>query len=180
MRGLLTFLTLETGVTRYRTGVLVLSADPDIARRALARTQASFPRIQWAYVAPRLYKTMLPSVAEVYWIDDAKRAPADFLSKLRRRKFDLCIVLHPGRRSFRNAKIAAWLVNARRFVIYDEQGEFVLADRSRWKTLFYHFSSRAAQSLNMVFFPFGFLYLIARTFWLKRRTSCTSGNAGAI
>src|SRR5579872_2403907 len=169
MRGLFSFFSADTGFSDFHTALVVLSADPDTAKWALTATRTRFPYLHFTFVAPEAYRAMLPPESGLVSLEQAKRSPLRFVREIRSRNFDLCIVLHPGRPSFRKAKILPFFVNARRILIYNEEGEFIPLSRHHSAHLFRHFGSRAARKLRWLALPCAMAYLALRTLRLQSR-----------
>jgi hypothetical protein len=176
MRGLLNLFTKEQELRGHRTGIFVASAEPDVVAKALPIMQERFPEVLFTFLVSRAYAELFPSMAgvwgsaEVLWIDQIKVNPIRRLIALRRRRFDLCVMLWSGRPTFRITKVAAFLLKARRVIVYDENGDSVVLDRANWK----YMVSRATSLVRQwrpprPFYPFGFLYLLGRTLWLTAR-----------
>lgn len=171
MRGWLTVTTRENSLSTYRTGILVASAEPELVKIVHDHIRSRFPVLDLAFLAPSSYGEFLVGLGQRFWIDEMKRHPARSLSELRKHEFDLAFVLLDGRPTFRKAKIAAFLLNSRRVIIYTGDGNSIVVDRAHWKALlqFWHNRGKAFRLGSVLFIPFGFLYLLARTVWLCRR-----------
>jgi hypothetical protein len=171
MRGLLTLLTSENNLRRYRSGIFLASAAPELVKRVLPLIQQEMPDATFAYLAPMAYAPLFSSGAETVWLDDVKAEPVRTLLGLRRRKFDVVVLLLTGNPTFRKPKLASLVLNPNRFVIFNENADVLIADRRRWnglrrlvvrRTKMYYLGS-------LLFFPFGLLYLLGRTLWLVSR-----------
>ncbi len=171
MRGCFSLLTREADVNRYRTGIFVASAEPDVISKVLVELERKFPQLTFTYLAPFMYRDLLMGRGEAVWIDDVKAHPARSLRELRERKFDVAFLVLAGRPTFRKAKLAGFLLNPRRLVICTEDGSSFLADRAHWKAMLRHIRARWKRypAGAVLFVPFGFLYLAGRTLWLRRR-----------
>jgi len=170
MRGLLTLLTKETSLRQYRSGIFVASAAPDLVKKILPAVQTDLPDITLAHLAPMAYAGLF-SGGETIWLEDVKSAPLSFLRELRRRGFDLVILVLPGNPTFRKLKLASFILKPRRFIIYNENADVLIVDRARWKDLRQLVLRRTRMYYpgSLVFFPFGLLYLLGRTLWLMSR-----------
>jgi len=170
MRGLLTLLTKETSLRQYRSGIFVASAAPDSVKKILPLVQTELPDVTLAHLAPMAYVDLF-SGGETIWLEDVKAAPISSLLKLRRRKFDLVILLLPGTPTFRKLKLASLILKPRRFIIYNENADVLLVDRARWKDLRKLVLRRTRMYYpgSLLFFPFGLVYLLGRTLWLMSR-----------
>jgi hypothetical protein len=171
MRGWFTVLTKEKGLSSYRTGILVASAEPELVKLTADHIQSSFPGLDLSFLAPSQYSEFLAGRGQTLWTDGLKAHPARSLRSLRQLSFDLVFVLLAGRPTFRKAKLAAFVLNPRRIIIYTEDGNSIVVDRAHWKAIlrllgnrsrFYRFGS-------VLFIPIGFLYLAGRTIWLCKR-----------
>src|ERR1700740_1138737 len=136
MRGLFSLLTKEDELPAYRTGIFVASAEPDVVARVFPILQEQFPEVSFAFLVSRAYAELFPWMAgvwgsaEVVWIDQIKANPIRWLIALRKRRFDLCVMLWSGRPTFRMSKIAALLLKARRVIVCDENRDSVVLDRT--------------------------------------------------
>ena len=171
MRGWFTVLTKEKALSSYRTGILVASAEPELVKIVLEHIQLTFPGLNLSFLAPSPYSELWANRGQAFWTDDLKTHPLRSLRSLRQSSFDLVFVLLAGRPSFRKAKLAAFLLKPRRFIIYTEDGNSIVVDRTYRKSIlrllrnrsrFYRFGS-------VLFIPIGFLYLAVRTMWLCKR-----------
>jgi SAM-dependent methyltransferase len=135
MRGFFSFFSKESDLRRYRTGVFVATAENDVIAKILPALPKRFPQVSFTFLAPQAYAELFSSVGETVWIEEIKSKPVRWLASLRSRKFDLCVVLFTGRRTYRKAKFAALLLNARRTIAYDETGDSFELDRAHWKLL---------------------------------------------
>jgi hypothetical protein len=171
MRGWLTVLTKESAVSRYRTGIFVASSEPDVAKRAFDHVQSNFSQLSLAFLAPSAYSELLAGRAQPFWTEDLRAHPIQSLRALRKLNFDLAFVLLAGRPTFHKAKLAAFLLNTRRVVIYTEDGNSIVVDRAHWNALIRLLRNqcRFCRVGSILFIPFGFLYLLGRTFWLCKR-----------
>ena len=171
MRGLLTLLTKETRWDRYRTGILVASAEPDAIAAVLPVVREEFPAITFTFLTPRSYAYLLSPVADVTWLEEIKAAPLRSLLGLRRRKFDVVLLVLTGTPTFRRMKLATLLLSPRRFIISNENAEFLIVDRARWNGLWRFAVQRTRKCYvdSLLLFPFGLLYLLGRTLWLVSR-----------
>jgi hypothetical protein len=171
MRGLLTLLTKEPDFKRHRSAILVASAEPHAVTAVLTFVREEFPEIRFTYLVPESYSNLLSSSADITGLEEVKAAPIRSLGRLRRRKFDLVILMLTGTPNFRRLKIAALLLNPRRFIICNENTEFLIVDRARWNSLWAFAVHRTRKYYvgGPLFFPFGLLYLFGRTLWLVLR-----------
>ena len=176
MRGWFTLLTGRYNPDTYHTGVFVASAEPEVISAILPLMRDHFPKASFTYVASRAYAEQLSWVAEafngteVFWIESLKATPIRALSSLRKRRFDVCIAVWQGHPTFLITKAAAFWLNARKFVIYDENGNAVPLDRTNWRYLLARLWLELRKSSAILFYPFGFTYLLARTFYLYTRS----------
>jgi hypothetical protein len=169
MRGCLSLLTKERG-TAYRTGLFLASAERDIIAKIRPRIPKQWPGVHFTIVAPQAYADEFQSESDVLWLEQVRAIPLRWLRTLRRRKFDLCIVLLAGRPTFRKLKMAVLLLNTKRIVVYNENGDSVIVDRDHWGKVCAHFMHRARRLRPYTFFvPFGITYLLLRTLWLTMR-----------
>jgi hypothetical protein len=175
MRGLLSLLIRGRDSSDYRTGVFVASAEPDIIAKVLPEIRRRFPQVSFSFLASQAYAELFPWMREVFgkqevlWIEQVKANPVRGLVALRKRQFDLCMMLWSGRPTFRVTKLAAFSLNARRFIVYNEDGDSLLLDRTNWKYIIAHVSARVRRWRPKSLFPFGFFYLLGRTLWLRTR-----------
>lgn len=170
MRGCLSPFTIERNPGAYRSGLFLASAELDVIGKVRPIMAKHWPHVNFTVVAPQGYAHEFGSEANVLWLERVKSAPLKSLRDLRRRKVDLCVVLWAGRPTFRKLKAAALFLNARRVVIYNENGDSVIMDAAHWMSLCTHILRRAkGHQPFTLFLPFGFSYLVVRTFWLSLR-----------
>ena len=176
MRGSLSLFTKATDLENYRTGIFVATAEPDVMAKALRGLQEQFPQITFTFLVSRYYAGLFPWIveilesAEVLWIEQVKANPIRWLRALRERKFDLCMVLWPDRPTFRMSKFAAFSLNARTMIAYDENGDLFVLDRTNWKYMLSCCRSCLRRwTPGGLLYPFGFVYLLGRTLWLTAR-----------
>ena len=170
MRGFSSLFTKEGNARKYGTGLFVASAEADVISKAKPEIAKRWPAVKFTYLAAEGHADEFQGEKDVLWLERVKLTPLRSLAELRRRRFDLCIVLWSGRPTFRKLKLAPWLVNASRVVVYNEHGGSVVVDRVHWKQLLAHMSRRVRRSHPYtLFFPFGLVYLLGRTFWLSAR-----------
>lgn len=176
MRGLVNLFTKAGDLGGYRTGVFIASAEPDVLARALPALKKRLPQISFSFLLSRAYAEQFPWIGEAFvgqevlWIEQLKTNPSRWFMRLRKRQFDLCVVLWSGRPTFRMTKVAAFLLKTRRMIVYDEKGHSFVLDRKRWKYIL----ARARPRLwkgppEILFVPFGFVFLLVRTLWLVAR-----------
>jgi Methyltransferase domain len=135
MRGLLSLFSTEHDLRRYCTGVFIASAEDDVITKVLPILPNQFPQVSFTFITPQAYAGLFSSPGETLWTEEIKSKPLRWLASLRKRKFDLCIVLLAGRPTYRKTKLAALLLNARRTVAYDQNGDSFELDRAHWKVL---------------------------------------------
>lgn len=175
MRGWLSLFTRERDPRVHRTGLFVASAELDLISKARPAMAKRWPDVKFTVVAPHGYAQEFAGQPEVLWLEELKSRPVRSLAALRRRHFDLCVVLFAGRPTFRKLKIAALLLNTRRTVFYNENGDSIILDRRHWKQILAHVGYRMGRSHSSVLFcPIGFLYLLLRTLWLTSRARFTA------
>jgi hypothetical protein len=142
MRGFFSFFSGEGDLRRYRTGVFVASAEADVIAKVLPTLSERFPRVSFTLMLPLGYAELFYWPGETLWMNEIRVSPVRWLASLRRRKFDLCIVLFPGRPTYRKTKLGALLLNSRRTIVYDENGNSFELDRAHWKPLLAHIRRR--------------------------------------
>jgi hypothetical protein len=176
MRGLLSLFTKAGDLGSYRTGIFIASAEPDVLARALPALKKRFPQVSFSVLLSRAYAEQSHWIGEAFvgqevlWIEQLKINPTRWFMRLRKRRFDLCVILWSGRPTFRTTKVAAFLLRTRRVVVYDEKGHSFVLDRKRWKYILVRASSRLRKGPSEVLFvPVGFVYLLLRTLWLVAR-----------
>ena len=178
MRGWLSFLTIEREACGHRTGLFVASAELDVIQRVRPALSQRWPTVEFTYLAPEGFAGEFHNDREVLWLEQLKLHPLRSLFALRRRKFDLCIVLSAGRPTFRKLKFSTLWLNARRTVVYDENGGSIVMDRAHWKQMCAHVAQRVGRSRSLSFFyPIGFIYLSLRTSWLIARSRFSARKA---
>ncbi len=171
MRGWLSLFTTEPYVSDHRTGLFVASAELDVIQRIHPVLVQRWPKVDFTYLAPEGYASEFCSESDVLWMEQLKLHPVRSLLALRRRKFDLCVVLFAGRPTFRKLKLSALWLSARRTVLYNENGDSVVMDRAHWKQMLAQVACRIRRSQRLsLFYPVGFIYLGIRTLWLSTRS----------
>jgi hypothetical protein len=186
MRGWSSLLSKDRGTERYSTGVFVATAEPSLVSTIVRHLPERFPHVTFTCLAPRSYGETVSFQGETLWFEDIKTNPLRSLIDLRRRRFDICVAILDGGPSFRKWKIAAFFLNARRILIYDENYDSLAVDRAQMWKLCRRFAVRRRQwpSFALLFFPIGFAYLLARTMWMisaarLRRTSSHAADTSA-
>jgi hypothetical protein len=176
MRGWLSLFTRTNDLGTYRTCVFVASAEPDLIAKILPSLHEHFPKISFTYLTSLAYAERFPWMAnafkngDVLWIESLKANPIRSLGSLRKRRFDLCIAVWNGRPTFLMSKVAAFWLNTRKLLVYDENGNAFAVDRENWKHMLAHvrFRLRKFPSVSL-FYPLGFPYLLGRTLYLYAR-----------
>jgi hypothetical protein len=171
MRGLLSLLSSETDLKQHRSGIFLASATTELVKRVLPLIQKEMPDVTFAYLAPTAYAHLFSAGAETFWLEEIKAEPVRSLLGLRRRKFDVLILLLTGTPTFRKLKLASLVLRPNRFIIFNENADVLIADRRRWKDLRRLFFRRTKRYYfgSLFFFPFGLFYLVCRTLWLVSR-----------
>jgi hypothetical protein len=177
MRGWLSLLTKIGDLKTYRTCVFIASAEPDVMAKIFPTLQKHFPKLSFTFIASRTYAESFSWMGEalengeVFWIESVKANPFRSLAALRKRRFDLCIVVWPGRPTFLISKIGAFWLNTRKILVYNENGNAFSLDRTNWRFVLAHarFRFRKFPSVSF-FYPVGFTYLLGRTLWLYARS----------
>jgi hypothetical protein len=168
MRGWLSILTKEKNLQRYRAGVLIASAEADVIAKAAPIALQRFPNTRFTLIAPQAHSSLLPPGQEILWLEDLKARPLRSISALRRRQFDLCVVLWANRPTYRKTKFASLFLNAQRTLFYNENADSILLARGNWETLLKHvFRHWIAGGNRLLFLPLGFPYLCGRVLWLE-------------
>lgn len=176
MRGWLSLFTTEPCASDYRTGLFVASAELDVIQRLHTELVQRWPTVEFTYLAPQGYAGEFCSGSEVLWLEQLRLHPVHSLLALRRRKFDLCVVLFAGRPTFRKLKLSALWLGARRIVLYNENGDSIVMDRAHWKQVLAHVGHRIRRARGLtLFYPAGFIYLGIRTLWLRTRSKFVGG-----
>lgn len=182
MRGWFSLFTKLGDPRTYQNGIFVASAEPDVMTKVLPALHKRFPKVSFTFLASRAYAERFSwmgeafNKAEVLWIEEMKANPIRSLAALRKRRFDLCIVVLPGRPTFLMSKLAAFWLNTRKILVYNENGDSFSVDRADWRYLLWHARFRLRKLPSMSFFyPFGFTYLLGRTLWLYVRSKVLTG-----
>lgn len=180
MRGWVSLFTKEKDLAQYRTGIFVASAEADVLVRVLPELPARFPRTTFTFLVPLRHAGLFQFPGEVLWLDHMKAGRARALRDLREKRFELCVVLSTTRPTYQKTRLAALLLNTRRTVLYNEEADLLLLDRAHWKFMVKHALRPWTRLRNrLLFFPFGFAYLLAHTWWLNRRAAaCNRGGQG--
>jgi hypothetical protein len=173
MRGWLSLFTKETELKRYRTGVLIASAESSVIKRVLSDLDRNFAQVALTYIAPFSYAEVFEDRGEPMWIEDLKANPSRSLVNLRGRHFDLAFLVLPGQPTFRKVKLGGLLLRPKRFIVYTEEADWFTVDRAHWKAVIRHAFQRIKRYYprSLLFFPFGIIYLVVRTFWLNHHHS---------
>jgi hypothetical protein len=168
MRGWSSLLSKERGTESYSTGIFVATAEPSLVGTIVRHLPERFPHLTLTCLAPRSYGETVSLQGETLWFEEIKANPLRSLIDLRRRRFDICVAILDGGPSFRKWKIAAFFLNARRILIYDENYDCLAVDRAQMWKLCRRFAMRRRPwpSFALLFFPIGFSYLLARTMWM--------------
>ena len=169
LRGFFSLLTRERDSTDYNTGIFLASSDPDITTLAVAKVREHLPHLSFTFVAPRAYGKMFPQESELITFDAVKGHGYQSVAQLRARRFDVSVVLLPGRPSFAKAKLAAFVLNTRRIFVFNEYNELIPLDASHRAYLPLLLVLRFWRRTKKILFPFGFAYLVYRTLKLKLR-----------
>jgi hypothetical protein len=171
MRGWLSLFTTEPHESDHRTGLFVASAELDVIQRVHPVLVQRWPTVEFTYLAPEHYADEFCSESEVLCSEHLRLHPVRSLLALRRRKFDLCVVLFAGRPTFRKLKLSALWLSARRTVLYNDNGDSVVMDRAHWKQVLVQVAYIMMLSRRLsLFYPVGFIYLGIRTLWLSTRS----------
>jgi hypothetical protein len=135
----------------------------------LAATQAQFPQTTFTYLAPDAYA--MGSNGHLVTFERVKQNPVKELRKLRRRNFDVCVLISTPGVQFRKPRYAALLMNCKRVFVYNENCDFCQLARGQWRRFWREFkgSRRTVRSRALLFFPFGMLYLLVRTCLMRLR-----------
>ena len=181
MRGILSVFSKERGLAQYRTGVFLATAEEDVIAKVLPALSTQFPNVAFTFLVPDCRAELFSSAGKTLWMDEIKADPLRWLASLRKRRFEVCVVLSAGRPTYRKTKLAAFLLNARRMVIYTEGGDQLIVDRANWRSLLKYGLRRLQQSCGRMtlLFPIGFAYLLGRTLWLSTRAGLRKGAANA-
>jgi hypothetical protein len=177
MRGWLSLLTIEPISPDHHTGLFVASAELDVIRKVRPALVQRWPAVEFACLAPQGFAPEFSGETDVLWLEQLKLHPFQSLFALRRRKVDLCVVLFTARPTFRKLKLSAFWLNARRTVLYNENGDSIVIDRAHWKQGLALLGGRIRRPGRSLFYPVGFLYLGIRTLWLITRSKLAGRKA---
>jgi hypothetical protein len=168
MRGWFSLLSQDRATERYLTGVFVATAEPSLVSTIVRHLPERFPNVTFTCLAPQSYHETIPFRGDTLWFEDIKETPLSSLIELRSRRFDICVAILADGASFRKWKVAAFFLNVRRILIYDENYDCFAADRAHlWKVCRYLVARRKPwPSSGLLFVPIGFPYLLARTAWM--------------
>lgn len=170
MRGWLSLFTSERDAGQYRTGIVVGSAEPELVRTVLSKLECEFPHVVFSFLGPRAYQDIVGEKFRAMWLEDAKLSPVSWLMRTRREYPDVGVILWPGQPTFRKAKFAGLLLNPRRWVIYDENADQFIADRTNWRRLLRLIASRYKRHRpGPLLHPLGWVYLSITSTGLARR-----------
>ena len=181
MRGWVSLFTKEKDLAQYRTGIFVASAEADVVARILPELPARFPGTTFTFLVPLRHAGLFHFPGEVLWLDHMKAGRVRALRGLRQKRFELCVVLSTTRPTYQKTRLAGLFLNARRTVLYNEEADLLLLDRVHWKLIVKHALRPFTRVRNrLLFFPFGFAYLLAHTWWLNRRAAASHRGAQAL
>jgi hypothetical protein len=167
MRGWFSLFGNDRGTEDYSSGIFIATAEPSIANAILRDLPERFPKVKFTCLAPRSYAEAVPFQGERQWFEETKTTPLRSLIKLRKRRFDICVAILAGSPAFRKWKIAAFCLDVRRIIVFDEASGCSAVDRMHLWNLFRHMLKRRRwPSSELLFFPFGFSYLLVRTAWM--------------
>lgn len=170
LRGLFTLFTRETFRQQYRTAVFVTTVEPDVLEIVLPEMAHRFPSLSFTMVAPEPYAEVVQRYGKFWRKDDFRTQPLAALRALREQHFDVCVFVLSGRPTFFKTKLIALFLNTQRIFVFDENGNIIPLDRDHWGALLGHFLARIQRLRGgVLFFPFGFAYLLGRTAWLSTR-----------
>jgi len=155
----------DTGVDNQTTGVFLASGEPSLIASIVSRLPEHFPNVSFTCIAPALYRESICFPGNILLFEDIKQSPLHWLYVLRRSRFDICVAVFAGGRSFRKWKLIPFLLKAQQIFIYGENGDSFVVGWRHWKNLYRHLKVRRAQWPNSawLFIPFGFCFLLART-----------------
>jgi len=165
MRGSLGVFTRERRLRRYRTGIFLATAEPELIRKVLERLKAELPHIEFTPVGPRAYDKIFAGLGKPLWLEDLKVKPWGVVKCLRRERFDIAAVVLAGRPTFLKPKLLTFLLNPARFLIFNENADSFVLDRAHWSTAWRQLIRRCRflHPGPLLFVPFGFSYLLVRT-----------------
>lgn len=173
IRGLATIFTRERYLARYRSGILITTSTPEVVKAVAEHVRARFPQLALTLLMPQSFCSG-SSDAEIVTFEEVKQSPLRGVMRLRRRRFDVAIVIFSRDRCFRRSRLAAFALNARRVIIYNESCDSFVLDRQHWKAFSDHLvGTWRAPSL---FIPFGLMYLLVRTCWLLGKARFTGAH----
>jgi hypothetical protein len=165
MRGVLSVFTRERSFNRFRTGVFLATAEPELIQKVLVRLKEEWPNVDFTLLGPRAYDDIFSGFGSPLWLEDVKLEPWHALKRLRRERFDIAAVVLAGRPTFLKPKLLTFLLNPLRFIIFNENADGFLFDRTHWSTAGRQMVRRCRflHAGPVLFVPFGFSYLLLRT-----------------
>jgi len=171
MGGFFSILTREDDLKKYGKGVFLATADPRLVSNVLSLVRSQLPNANFTYIAPESYRDLICFPGETICFEELKHSPLRSLRRLRSKRFDACVSVFAGGPAFRKWKLVPFLLNVRRIVVCNESGDSFPLDRAHWRNLYRHLKLRRQQWPNssLLFVPFGFCFLLARTAWLIGR-----------
>jgi len=169
MRGWLSLFTRERNLQRYRTGIFMATAEPELIRKALGTLRQQFLEVDFTLVGPRAYDEVFRGAGKPLWLEDLKLNPLRALSRLRKQRFEIAAVVLAGRPTFFKPKLMTFFLNPARFVVFNETADGFALDLAHWKLAGSQFfrRSRFVRPGAIFFFPFGLLYLLLRMLRLR-------------
>ena len=178
MGGFFSILTREDDLKQYGKGVFLATAEPSLVSNVLSRVVSQLPNAKFTYIAPESYRELISFPGETICFEELKQSPLRSLRRLRGKRFDTCVSVFGGGPAFRKWKLVPFLLNVQRIVVCNERGDSFPLDRGHWRNLYRHLKLRHKQWPNstLLFVPFGFCFLLARTAWLVGRARLHKGS----
>lgn len=182
MRGGMSVFTRERRLKRYRTGVFLATAEPELIQKVLVRVREELPNVEFTPVGPRAYDGIFTGLGKPLWLDDLKLKPWHALRHLRCQRFDIAAVVLAGRPTFFKPKLLTFLLNPLRFVIFNENADSFVLDRAHWGTAWKQLVRRCRffHLGPLLFVPFGFSYLLIRTIRLALSGKVSLWTSGQV
>ena len=168
-------------MSRYRTAIFVTTGTPDAARMVAKQLHERFPHLAVTLLTPQSFCSGIDGADEILTFEEIKKSPLRGIIALRRRHFDLCVVIFSNDPCFRRSRFAALGLNARRTIIYNGNCDSFVVDRRHWRDFYAHVVGRRRTWRAPSFFvPFGLAYLLARTCWMITKARFRATNTADL
>jgi hypothetical protein len=180
MRGLVTILMgSELTSAQVSTVLVACSCNVEHCMKILARVWKRFPKARFTYIAPKSYVRFLPEGANIDLVSEIKKNGVKKLREIRRRKFDVAVLMLTGQPVFGKIKLWMLLTDYRLLNVYNENFDVISCTGANLKYLLHHLKWRASEKgipitpanlLRVLTFPLALAYLLSYTAWVTLRS----------